>query len=119
GELELVVLVLGRRLAEHDRVPPLGRRVSEEPEGREEAGRLVVADVGRDHVAYLILLIEEEDDPEEADRIPLVRVGDELGERDEASFRPAGRGCGERSREGEPFHPGAGGGTLVSTHRSP
>src|SRR5207247_9062141 len=118
GVLELVVLVPGGRLAEHDRVAPFGRGVAEEAERREDARRLVVAQVGRQHVLDLVLLVEEEEHAEQPDRVALVRVGDDLGNRDEAPFgtrnRGPERGRGEQ-REDQP----AWAGKLVRSHRSP
>src|SRR5207249_5135273 len=116
--LELVVLVLGGRLGDHHRVAPLGRGVAEEAQGGEDTRRLVVAEVGRQHVLDLLLVVEEEDHGEEPDRVALVRVGDDLGDRDEAP--PAARDHGPEGGRGEQRDDQpAWAGKLVRTHRSP
>src|SRR5262249_27575722 len=94
------------------------RRVAEEAKRREDALRLVVADVGREHVFDLVLVVDEEDHAEEPERVALVRVGDDLGDRDVA---PVERVHGGRGRErGHRRDQGAGwGGTRASSHRSP
>jgi len=99
GELELVVLVLGRRLADQHRVAAARRRIPEEAERREDALRPVVPDVGREHVANLVLLVEKEDDAEEPARVPFVRIRDDLRDRDEARRRGGGPGPDERRPE--------------------
>jgi hypothetical protein len=103
-ERALVFLVLGGRFREHDQKAPFGSRIGEEPQMRVRAGRLVVAKVGREHVTDLVLLVEEEHDREQTVRIALVRVEDDLGNRDEAR-RPVRVGRGERCDEQRPDEP--------------
>src|SRR5262249_46592799 len=118
GELELVVLVAGGRLADDNRVAPGRTRVPEQAQVREDALRLVVLDVGREHVLDVALLVEEEKDAEEAERVPLVGVRDDLGDGDEARggecrCSPPDHARDERDQRKSVAE------ALVSTHRSP
>src|SRR5262249_3680010 len=120
--LGLVVVVLGRRLADGDLVATRRSRVAEETERRKEALGRVVANVGRDHVLDLAVLVEEHEDAHQAVGVALVGVGDDLRHRDEAHVRThSGGGAehrGERERDqlADRSRPT---GWWVSSHRSP